>query len=262
VTAQLRDILFGLRAIALLPVRLRRCTDTQLAAAVDALNACIAIEGLGPDMRSAAEALYPQLRSRILSAPDIQAKAPLIEALHRYVYGRPGATPTQGPAATLAEARARAIAAYKHRPAMAAASYARILLHHAPTAASVAEVQSLLVRLAAAVDDDTASAIGRLEARLAARGIVAIDPADDTEWTALAARLLRDVRPDLLSDALLLRWLSVVRTLEHWPARPEAPYARLLAAIYRALRRRHGLSPDVDTALLRHDASRALSVRP
>ena len=89
-TSRQRDILPALRSIALLPARsAARCSDEELCAAVDAIGAIAAAGAADSAIAAAAEALYPRLRSRILSAPDIQAKAPLIDALHRYVYGLP-----------------------------------------------------------------------------------------------------------------------------------------------------------------------------
>lgn len=238
-TSRQRDILPALRSIALLPARsAARCSDEELCAAVDAIGAIAAAGAADSAIAAAAEALYPRLRSRILSAPDIQAKAPLIDALHRYVYGLPGRRP--GPAATLAEARARVIAAYRLRPAMPVSAYMRNLLHTGPSGIKAAA--ELLQSLASTAPADDADAIDRLEARIAAAGIVAITPSANEYWVDLASHLLSTVHPTLLSHSLLSRWYAAVQSLSTLPWRPAAPYSRLLTTLRRHLRARTSIS--------------------
>lgn len=240
VNARLRDILPSLRATALRPCTAPRCTDEELAAGVDALNALAVLDATDPAIPTATERLYPLLRSRILSAPCIQSKAPLIEALHRYVYGRPGRRPLPGPAATLAEARARALAAYSKAPAMSAGYYMRNLLHSGP--AGIRTATELLHTLAATEPADIAEAIDRLDARIAAAGLVPLTPADNEYWVALASRLLSTVKPARLTTSLLHRWHTTLQSLSTLPWRPDAPYPRHLTTLRRYLRTRATIS--------------------
>lgn len=128
-TAKFRHIIDTLNALVTFKVD-KSMSDDVFIANIDAINLlCNIYDDLGLDrtgIRKKMDALFPQLSRRIYSKGNIQSAMPLIQALHRYIYGRGVDNADRGPVSrrnSFIEMCCKAVAAYKAKPMMHSSDY-------------------------------------------------------------------------------------------------------------------------------------------